>query len=288
MAFDVYGLIRSEEMQTYLRKNRAFTPLEQEFIIRNSYYPLEQKIEWLKELLEETAECREKEILEERMRLVEEVLKYIYDPGEGALYMSVENSTGYDGVGNEYELSQCVIRDTHYFKNYNDLKQYWDFDGRLDDIVRVDIVDMNKSKSDGELVQPVWFSFVYMESGLELLNFGITEEWFIEQGYSEECMPDCYSGMFRSPFPFMNGSRLKLRTPAMENPVYGVIDSSMDSGGFWYHFLLIEDAEHDAEQLKNIIDEGKVYSDDVQYMDLSYALLEPCGDYLTYDWIESV
>jgi len=39
MAFDVYGLIRSKEMQTYLRKNRAFTPLEQEFIIRNSYYP---------------------------------------------------------------------------------------------------------------------------------------------------------------------------------------------------------------------------------------------------------
>lgn len=286
MAFDVYGLIRSKEMQTYLRKNRVFTPLEQEFIIRKSYYPLEQKLEWMKELLEETAECREREILEERVRLVEAILKYIYDPGKGALYMSVENCTGYDGVGNEYELSQCVIRDTHYFKNFNDLKQYWSFDGGLDNIVRVDIVDINKS--DGELVQPVWFSFVYMESGLELLNFGITEEWFMEQGYSEACMPDCHSGMFRSPFPFKNGSRLMLKTPAMENPVYGVIDSSMDSGGFWYHFLLIEDAEHDAEQLKKIIDEGKVYSDDVQYMDLSYALLEPCGDYLTYDWIESV
>jgi len=70
----------------------------------------------MKELLEETAECREKEILEERVRLIEKVLKYIYDPGEGALYMSVENSTGYDGIGNEYELSQCVISDTHYLK----------------------------------------------------------------------------------------------------------------------------------------------------------------------------
>ena len=51
MAFDVYSLIRSEEVREYLRKHRKFKVLEQEVIIRNSYYTIEQKLEFMKQLL---------------------------------------------------------------------------------------------------------------------------------------------------------------------------------------------------------------------------------------------
>lgn len=54
MAFDVYSLMKSEEIREYLRENRQFTPLEQETIIRHSYYPIEQKMEFFRQLLEET------------------------------------------------------------------------------------------------------------------------------------------------------------------------------------------------------------------------------------------
>ena len=51
MAFDVYNLIQSKEVREYLRKHRKFKALEQEVIIRNSYYTIEQKLEFMKQLL---------------------------------------------------------------------------------------------------------------------------------------------------------------------------------------------------------------------------------------------
>ena len=41
MGFDIYDLIKSNEVREYLREHRRFTPLEQEVIIRNSYYTIE-------------------------------------------------------------------------------------------------------------------------------------------------------------------------------------------------------------------------------------------------------
>ena len=48
MGFDVYSLIQSEEVREYLQKNRKFKALEQELIIRYSYYTIEQKLEFMK------------------------------------------------------------------------------------------------------------------------------------------------------------------------------------------------------------------------------------------------
>ena len=72
MAFDVYDLIRSKEVREYLWKHRKVKVLEQEVIIRNSYYTIEQKLEFMKQLLIETKResCykEELEILEERVQ----------------------------------------------------------------------------------------------------------------------------------------------------------------------------------------------------------------------------
>ena len=72
MAFDVYDLIHSKEVREYLRKHRKFKVLEQEVIIRNSYYTIEQKLEFMKQPLIETKResCykEEMEILEERVQ----------------------------------------------------------------------------------------------------------------------------------------------------------------------------------------------------------------------------
>lgn len=54
MAFDIYNLIQSKEVREYLREHRKFKVLEQEVIIRNSYYTIEEKLEFLKQLLVET------------------------------------------------------------------------------------------------------------------------------------------------------------------------------------------------------------------------------------------
>ena len=73
MGFDIYDLIKSNEVREHLREHRRFTPLEQEAIIRNSYYAIEQKLEFMKQLLLEVkdtnVEKEDLELLEERVRL---------------------------------------------------------------------------------------------------------------------------------------------------------------------------------------------------------------------------
>ena len=91
MDFDVYKLIPSVEMREYLRKCRKFKPLEQEVIIRNSYYPIEQKLKFMKHLVEEARKTKRNE----------------------------EETRGYSACykDNDYRLSERVFADTHYFRN---------------------------------------------------------------------------------------------------------------------------------------------------------------------------
>ena len=91
--------------------------------------------------------------------------------------------------------------------------------------------------------------------------------------------------------PFEHGSRIKLQTPKMLKPIYGVLDSSQDHCGFWYHFLCVEDKEHDFNAVKKLIIEDKIWVEynnrQVDVIDLSYPQLDMFDNLLTYDWIES-
>ncbi len=289
MAFDIYSIIRSKTVGEHLRKNRIFTALEQEYLIRNSYYSVEQKLVWMKQLLEDTV-GEELPILTERVRLFETIVQFIYKPDMDVIYMSLEDFNGYSEMDDsDYELSRSLVPDTHYFKTMDDVMKYWSFDAgcSTEFIVRVDMVcTSRREKRSNELEQPVWFTMVNKGGKLRVMNVGIRKEWFLGIGFSEQCLQDYSINQFRVPLPFENLSRVKLQTPAMRNPVYGIIDSSKDCFGCWYHFLLCEDSGHDAEAIRKIIVGGKTYPNQIEYIDLSYPLLESCGDYLTYDWIE--
>ncbi len=131
MGFDVYNLIQSKEVREYLRKHRKFKVLEQEVIIRNSYYPIEQKLEFMKQLLCETKEVVDKEeleLLEERVRMYEFIVNFIYDPGDDVIYMAQEETCGYNicREENDYRLSEKIYADTHYFRRFEDLIKYWE------------------------------------------------------------------------------------------------------------------------------------------------------------------
>lgn len=100
MAFDVYDLIQSKEVREYLRKHRKFKALEQELIIRYSYYPIEQKLEFMKQLLcetkEETVDKEELKLLEEKVRMYEFIVNFIHNPGDDVIYMTQADMRGYD------------------------------------------------------------------------------------------------------------------------------------------------------------------------------------------------
>ena len=95
---------------------------------------------------------------------------------------------------------------------------------------------------------------------------------------------------FHSPLPFEHGSRIKLKTPEMLKPVYGVLDSSEDGNGHWFHFLYVEDDEHDFHAVKKLMENNKIwveYNDrPVDVISLTYPQLDMYDKFLSYDWIE--
>lgn len=289
MAFDIYSIIHSRTVGEYLRGNRIFSSLEQEFLIRNSYYSVEQKLDWMKQVLE-TAVGSDVPILEERVRLFETIINFIYKPNVDVIYMALENFNGYsEWDDSDYELSRSIVPDTHYFKTIDEVMKYWVFDVECSSefIVRVDMVCTSQLEERcNELVQPVWFTMVNKDGKLQVVNVGIDKEWFMSKGFSKQCLYEYRIGRFRTPLSFENLARVKLQTPAMRNPIYGIIESSKDCFGCWYHFMVCEDSLHDAKAIRKIINDEKQYPEEIEYIDLSYPLLEPCGDYLTYDWIE--
>lgn len=299
MAFDVYNLIQSVEVREYLRKHKKFKPLEQEVIIRNSYYTIEQKLEFMKQLLdeseEETCDKKELELLEERVRMYEFIVNFIYNPGDAVVYMAQEETRGYNicQEDNAYRMSDKIYADTHYFRKFKDVIKYWEGAVGTEYTVCVDMILLSEQGAKynaDEIVQPVWFHMaIDLEGKVSIRNFGIDDKWFEKKRFSKECVRDSYD-RFHSPLPFEHGCRLKLKTPEMLEPVYGILDSSEDCYGCWYHFLCVEDEGHDYTTVKKLMEENKIwveYNDrQVDIIDLSYPQLDMCDYFLTYDWIE--
>ena len=299
MAFDVYSLIRSEEVREYLREHRKFKALEQEAIIRNSYYTIEQKLEFMKQLLVEVKESEgskeELELLEERVRMYEFIVNFIHNPGSDVIYMAQEETDGYNlcREDNDYRLSEKICSDTHYFRRFEDVIKYWEGAGGAEYTVCVDMILLSEQGAKynaDEIVQPVWFHMtIDTEGKVSIRSFGIDDKWFERKGFSEDCVWDICD-KFRSPLPFEHGSRVKLQTPEMIEPVYGILDSSVDCYGCWYHFLCVEDKEHDNNTVKKLMEEDKIWemhnNRQVDIIDLSYPQLDMHERFLTYDWIE--
>lgn len=299
MGFDIYNLIRSKEVREHLRKHRKFKPLEQEVIIRNSYYTIEQKLEFMKQLLVEVrgrdGEREELELLEERVKMYEFIVNFIHNPGDDVIYMAQEETRGYNirREDNDYRLSEKIYADTHYFRKFEDLIKYWEGAVGAEYTVCVDMVLLSEQGAKynaDEIVQPVWFHMaIDLEGKVSIRSFGIDDKWFERKGFSEDCIRDIYDE-FHTPLPFEHGSRIKLKTPEMLKPVYGIIDSSGDCYGRWFHFLYVEDEEHDFHAVKKLMEDNMIwveYNDrPVDVISLTYPQLDMYDKFLTYDWIE--
>ncbi|MBQ2450441.1 MAG: hypothetical protein II273_02565, partial [Lachnospiraceae bacterium] len=183
MGFDVYSLIQSEEVREYLQKNRKFKALEQELIIRYSYYTIEQKLEFMKQLLvktkEEMSDEEELELLEEKVRMYEFIVDFIYNPGDDVIYMAQEETRGYNVAlkENAYRMSEKLYADTHYFKRFEDVIKYWEGAVGTEYTVCVDMVllsEQGAKYNEDEIVHPVSFDMsIDLVGKVSIRSFGI-------------------------------------------------------------------------------------------------------------------
>ena len=300
MAFDIYNLIQSEEVREYLREHRKFKVLEKEIIIRNSYYTIEEKLEFMKQLLADTkvdmtVDRDDWKLFEEKVELYEYIVNFIHNPGDDVIYMAQEETRGYNKCreDNAYRMSEKIYADTHYFRKFEDVVKYWEGAVGSEYTVCVDMILLSEQGAKynaDEIVQPVWFNIaIDLEGKVSIRSFGIDDKWFERKGFSQDCVWDI-GDHFYCPLPFEHGCRIKFKTPDMLEPVYGVLESSMDGFGRCYHFLIIENEKYDYNTIKKLMEKDKIWADynerQVDVISLTYPKLDMCDYFLSYDWIE--
>ena len=99
--------------------------------------------------------------------------------------------------------------------------------------------------------------------------FGLGYRSRMERAY-EEIDEDSFSFL---PLPYKSGTRLRLQTPLMTEPVVGKLVSYRDRAGFWYHHLYADGADPEKT---------------ADYIDLSYLDINIADTYTSYDCIERI
>jgi hypothetical protein len=257
-AFDVYGVIRSEEIREYYRKEDPMGILEKEQLILHSYTSVEQKVTLLKEL-SRTCSKEESRMLDEMRRVYEKYIRQLRHPDVRTIFLLEYVEQGYDegriivpGVlGGAFDTVEEV--EGELTKIY----------GGVEEMVfgRVTVLQVPKKE---KVKEAFCFGLFWIDGKWQVKDFSVREEVLKAQGVSADTVERFCEYSMRHPLPFENGCRLKLLLPFMKEPVYGILESEKDGNGCWYHFL-------------NVGNES---------FDLSYSKIDLTSEYSSLDFIE--
>ena len=272
---DIYGFLRSKEIQDYMRQNVTFSLKEKIFIILNSFNPYSLKLEALKILSQdkELSEDEKRHILY-TIRYLERILQEIYSPESSVIFAMTECYTAENKELNEYEASIKNNSLTWYYMSYQEFldihKDYMPKDNERLPRYEFDLVYPVKTWLENT---PIGFSATWIDDNIEIYSISADDKWGKTQSFKSSITEyfECGKiGHFRLPFP--NGSKIKLQTPFMKTPLIGTLDSSGDEYNCWYHFFYLEDTR------------GMC----CECMDLYYQEIDLCDTFTVYDWVSSV
>lgn len=263
---NVYDLMKSMEIREYLRTHKVFTPLEQGQIIVKSYHPIEEKILMLHQLAAQIS-GDDKTVIEETAEMLSAALEEIYHPVEKVLYALTIYSAGRFLALDEHNIFQKDHGISGVYNSFGDMVKECDDNEEKESVLYYADVIKASDCGPSEIIMDVWM--VYMDGRFRIWHIFVGEEWAKEHGITRDTIDFLLDSNFRYSLPFKYGSRVKIRTPLMNKPIYGSMYSSRDGNACWYHFF---------ERNQN----GHCIS-----LDLSYGTLGLGGLFLVFDWLES-
>lgn len=177
-----------------------------------------------------------------------------------------------DGL-NSYETSVKEHNSTVYYSSYREfLDQYSQYAPEEDDELpryEIDLVYQGKGWRNNN---PISFSATWFDGKIEIYAIHVDSEWgesHCFKGFITDYFWGGWMGRYSLPFPTM--SKVKIQTPFMKEPLIGVLDSSLDGCGCWYHFFY----PYDRRGLNG------------SFMDFLYHGIELCSDFVMFDWVNS-
>ncbi len=256
--FDVYGVIRSEEIREYYRKEDPLGIFEKEQLILHSHTSVERKTALLKEL-SRTCGGEESRRVDEMRRVYEKYIEQVRHPHVRTVFLLEYAEQDCDGgriialgvLGGAFDTVEEVEGEL--------TKVY----GGMEEMVfgRITVLQVPQK---GKVKEAFCFNLFWMDGKWQIKDLSVREEELKEQGVSSDTAERFCEYSMRHPLPFENGSRLKLLLPFMTEPVYGILESEKDGNGHWYHFL-------------NVGNES---------FDLSYSKINLTSEYSSLDFIE--
>lgn len=271
---DVYGFMRSKEIQDYMRQNVTFSLKEKIFIILNSLNPYGLKLEALKILSQDKELSKdEKTHILYTIRYLERILQEIYNPESTIIFAMNECYTAENKELNEYEASIKNNIHTWYYMSYQEFlnihKEYMPESNERLPRYEIDLVYPGKNWLENN---PICFSATWIDGKIEIYSICADDKWGENQSFKSSITEYFWCGKIgRYGLPFPTGSKIKLQTPFMKAPLIGTLDSSGGEYNCWYHFFYPEDTR----------------GCNCEFMDLSYQEINLCDTFTVFDWVSS-
>lgn len=270
---NVYSVIRSPEIREYYQKNVKLDIWAQKQLILCSYLPMTQKICMVKQLALQGTE-QEKKTLLDACTILEECMADIYAPKEPTVFAAAYILPDFDF--SEYKFIE-ISREKEFFATAEELftsRGYYE-DGEY---TWVNVLQVPKA---GELKKPFDFTLFWFDGQWQVKDiiFGdveVPEDQTESARWQANYFYDSYT-FEHFPLPFEDGSRLKLQTPFMDEPFYGILDSQcMEEYCEWHNWLWDEEEAKVPENNRNR--RSCIWLDD--------QFLNTFSGYSPLDWVE--
>ena len=259
---DVYSVIKSPEVRGFLRDEAKLNIFKEAAIILHSYIPIQQKLAMLKQLYV-SGNKKEAKLISEVYGILTGYMNQIYHPAVRTIFL-LENMWPYL-EGTDFREDSDFVDAYDTVDEVIEVMEAYSRDGMGKHIYG--LVTVVQVPQDEKLRGPFAFTLFWIDGKWQIKDIDTYEEKSLKtQGVDRHTLSLLKGwGNCRYPLPFEDGSRLKLQTPFMEEPFYGIL-SSVNADG-WYHNLYDEN-DPEREQL----------------ISLSYA--DMCSRYSSLDWIE--
>ena len=308
---DIFSFVRSAEIREHFRKNWKMTMEQKVQLVARSYADTPKKVEALCYLASQSSGS-DRSLAKEMARYLELGYQAVVSPKSEALYaLDLIIATGKDDDDSKKFDPDSMLdtereRSTSYHISFEDMLSYMEVERDGDDVIywegyaqQFNFPFRRKKASEYEYDPDWWFYVAWVDGkwivrGLEKCYNGDDDDdenkkWLSQHGISEETAEmasfyECHALGHEFSLPFERGSRLKLQTPLMDEPLIGIFDPHFVSD-HWYLYLCAEDSFPVEQSYDNVPVEERVNKN---YLLISYQLLVVNGSmsFCLWDWLE--
>lgn len=270
--FDIYSIIKTEEIREYFRQNRKFTILEQEQLIIHSYTSLVRKQEMLCWLRNKAIDG-DKEKVNNMVSLYDEVIRDILSPCYRPLFI-------HQYMEPIYSYSEEDISDLFYsvqdcfgvYPRFEDLSRHLEemkAEGEKRRYEKQSLAHIIKVLDNGKYSRGLTFTLIEEDGKYYPKDFIVNQEWLHEHNIYEETYQRKQDYISEYQLPYENGDHIKLVLPFWKRPIYGVFERYVKNGMVHQSFFLNGQEHTPGNEL-----------------DMSYQDFELSSGYSVFDWVD--